>query len=521
MPDPVDGGVLPTDASDERTLQRFGLPLLAAAGGVAGSFLAVGYARSFVAVPLARYLLGVLPDIVFALGIQYLGDYAQPLLVLGAAAVFFCVFAVLTLGAHRLARRTPAPVATTILGTCCLQAGLVAVVTGNAWSALGTGLGSGLAIAAGLLVPVRSLFGDRTDTSPSVRRQMLRSVGVVVGLLSLGGLRSATRRNVDSHELRDPREGVDDPVVLELLDRAEERSLALPDVDPLVSRGFYQVDITLADEPSIDPEDWSLRIDGNVPEPQTITFDGLTSRPTEHRFVTLRCVGDKLNGTKIDTALWTGTPLGPILEEANVGDECCVKVEAADGYYHAFPRAALERGFLAWGMNGKPLPEEHGAPVRVLIPGHWGEINIKWFTRIEVRDEEATGYWEKRGWHGAGPVETVAKIHALERDGQRVIVGGHAYAGTRGISRVEVSIDGGESWQDAELSEPLPGSESAEGRARDAWRMWRFEYEKPESHEVVARAYERDGTLQTREESEAFPRGATGWVRRPVWEHDS
>jgi len=320
-------------------------------------------------------------------------------------------------------------------------------------------------------------------------------------------------------ELRAPREGVDDPVVLELLDRAAERSVEFPQLDGLVSEGFYQVDINLTDDPSIAPEEWSLAIEGAVEAPLSVDYADVTDRRTEHRFVTLRCVGDKRNGYKIDTALWTGTPLAPLLREAGVGDDCCVKLEAADGYYHAFPLAALKRGFLAWGMNGKPLPEAHGAPVRILIPGHWGEVNVKWLTRIEVRDEPATGYWEKRGWHGDGPVETVAKLHHWERDGDRVEIGGHAYAGVRGVRRVEVSIDGGETWTDAELSEPLPGSDSAEGRARDAWRMWRYEYEKGAEHEAVVRAVERDGTVQTEEESEAFPRGATGWVRQTIYEN--
>jgi hypothetical protein len=146
----------------------------------------------------------------------------------------------------------------------------------------------------------------------------------------------------------------------------------------------------------------------------------------------------------------------------------------------------------------------------VLIPGHWGEINVKWVTEIEVLEEEATGYWEERGWHGTGPVKTVAKLHLIEElDGGRVRVGGHAYAGTRGIGGVEVSTDDGETWVEATLSEPLPDD--------DVWRQWVHEYDAPEDpHDVTVRAIEADGTVQPSERTDAFPTGPSGWVTRTV-----
>jgi hypothetical protein len=184
-------------------------------------------------------------------------------------------------------------------------------------------------------------------------------------------------------------------------------------------------------------------------------------------------------------------------------------LRAEDDYFVQFPVSALENGFLAWGMNGKPLPQSHGHPVRVLIPGHWGEVNVKWLSEIELLDEAADGYWERRGWHGTGPVNTVAKLWSdTVLDNGNVEVAGHAYAGTRGIDRVEVSTDGGDSWAQAELSEPLPGE--------DVWRQWRHEFEPTGSHEVVVRAVDGEGQLQPREESDSFPSGATGWVSKTV-----
>jgi hypothetical protein len=149
------------------------------------------------------------------------------------------------------------------------------------------------------------------------------------------------------------------------------------------------------------------------------------------------------------------------------------------------------------------------------VPGHWGEINVKWITEIEVLTEEATGYWEKRGWHGTGPVNTVAKLHAVNQrdegraDGTPVEVAGHAYAGTRGVQQVEVSTDGGETWNEAELSERLPGT--------DVWRQWRYEWDaEPGEHEVVVRTTDGEGDLQPEEFSQPYPSGATGWVSRTV-----
>jgi hypothetical protein len=214
----------------------------------------------------------------------------------------------------------------------------------------------------------------------------------------------------------------------------------------------------------------------------------------------------------MDNALWTGVPVGPIIERAQPNSDCeCVMLRAeGDGFYEEFPLEALEPGMLAYGMNGNPLPRDHGAPVRALVPGHWGEVNVKWLTEIELLEREAKGYWEKRGWHGTGPVKPVAKLHYDEVLGNgRRRVGGHAYAGLRGVSRVEVSIDGGETWTDAELSERLPGT--------DVWRQWVHRYDSPGAqHTVVVRMYDEEGRMQTDEETGQFPDGPSGWVTRTV-----
>jgi DMSO/TMAO reductase YedYZ molybdopterin-dependent catalytic subunit len=279
---------------------------------------------------------------------------------------------------------------------------------------------------------------------------------------------------------------------------------------------FYNVDIREFD-PEIPADDWSLDIFGQISGTEiTITFDDLTEMPIEHRYMTIRCVGDRLNGEQMDTAVWTGTPIKPFIDEVDPNGDCgCATLRAEDGYYVQFPVDALEDGFLAWRMNGRPLPKAHGFPVRVLIPGRWGETNVKWLNEIELLEKETEGYWEKRGWEGTGPVHTVAKLHVInDLDDGRKRLGGHAYAGTRGIRKVEVSTDAGRTWNKATLSEPLEGD--------DVWRQWEYRYEPPdETHIAVVRAIDGNGDVQSRGDSSESANtfstsGATGWVTQTI-----
>jgi hypothetical protein len=214
----------------------------------------------------------------------------------------------------------------------------------------------------------------------------------------------------------------------------------------------------------------------------------------------------------MDTAVWTGVPVTDLLEDADPDESAdYAVVHAVDDYWNTISREALERSYVVYGMNGRVLPREHGHPVRLLVPGNWGEVNVKWISEIELVDERRAGYWDERGWDGTGEVETVAKIWSVDREGGTITVGGHAYAGLEGVETVEVSIDGGDSWTEAELSAPLAGE------PRDVWRQWRHTFEPSgDSHEVVARTIDGTGTLQTEEPSGSKPDGATGWVSRTI-----
>lgn len=467
-------------------------------GGAAGAFAATG---SWAGTPVAvgeSLVVDLTPGFVVASMITLLGDVAGQLALLAGVALTVAVLATPEVGAAAMGRRGIADRRAGRLASALSVGGVVLAATRSPLGA------AGAAVVAGATGAVFDRLQTENGESAG-RRAILRSVGAAVALLggsiTVGALRGFGGPDAGNAELPG-----DSAEAAARLEAAREKDLDVDGLAPLVSstRDFYEVDINSVN-PSVDASSWSMSVTGSVLEERRFDLSDLTDLPIERRFGTLRCVGDPLNGQKMDTALWTGVPAEAILEDATPAGSH-VMLRAADGYYNEFPIEALEGGLFAFRMNGEPLPRKHGAPMRALVPGHWGEIDVKWLTEIEVLTEGETGYWEKRGWHGTGPVNTVAKLWTRNKlaDGQYQ-VGGHAYAGTRGVERVEVSVDGGESWDDARLSDPLDGV--------DVWRQWAYEWEPTRKrHEVVVRAIEDNGTVQPRTETDAYPRGASGRV---------
>jgi len=500
-----------------RTALSTGVVALAAGvGGVAASFASVGLTREFVAQPIARASTDVLPARSIGAFVAEFGLSGQQMNLLLAMTLAVLVFAGLAAFGlavgHRVGVSALAALIT-IVSVWTVATALTGNVIASGSPALASGIVVGLSEAAGRDI------GD-VELSPDRRRVVTGSLSAL-GLGALG-LSFSPRPQIET----EPVDAVSNPggqtgegtgmSVPELRELATERSLGIGSIEPLLSDYHYIVDINTID-PTVDRDNWTLSVTGEVEGEVELDYEGLQNLPAENRFSTLRCVGDSLNGKKMDTAIWTGVPVSEVLEQAGPDSDCdCVMVRAADDFYQEFPLSALEDGLLAFGMNGQTLPRGHGYPVRLLVPGHWGEINVKWVTEIEVLEREAEGYWEKRGWHGTGPVNTVAKLWdggdldgIVHRDDGTIQLAGHAYAGTRGIERVEVSTDGGDTWTDADLTEPLPGN--------DVWRQWSHTYDPPETqHEVVVRAVDGNGDLQIKEEANAYPNGATGWVRQTV-----
>ncbi|WP_254271873.1 molybdopterin-dependent oxidoreductase [Haloarcula marina] len=481
--------------------------------GLAGSYAVTGYTPAFLASPVERTLARQMPGVVVSFAITTLGSVGQQLNLLTAVAIVglfiaLAARAAILVGQEANNRLLPG------VGTALLTWVVGVALTGELVLAAGAALP-----AAAVVVLAQGLdaLGKTTPPISSKRRRALSTIGVALGATALGysvgTRRTPTATARDAPRLTAP--GADREDIEAKLDVAAERSLDLDGLDPLVSERFFEVDINSID-PEVDADSWTLSVTGAVERELTLDYDELREMPAENQFSTLRCVGEKLNGKKMDTALWTGVPVDQLLDEAGIQSGCeCVMLRAADGYFEEFPIDALRGGMLVYGMNGTVLPRGHGYPVRALVPGHWGEVNVKWLTEIEILDREAEGYWEKRGWQGTGPVNPVAKLHYREDtdDGRRRL-GGHAYGGLDGVSSVEVSTDGGVTWTEASLSEPLP-SVDGEGVAADAWRQWEYAYAAPSGgHTVVVRMVDDEGRVQPETESKAYPSGPSGWVRQ-------
>ena len=499
--------------------------LVSGVGGalaIATSFAVAGKTPAFVGAGTDRLVTGLVPGVVMGTAIDYLGEGAD-ILAFGTALVLaFALFSGVTYGAIVATRRSEVP----FTGIIAAVAGgwlLATVLTVVVVDALYVGGAMGLVLAGanywwgiGRNGPGRAAkvgrTGEEGSESPSPsRRSVVAAVLGVAGLSGVAYLHGRKKVGAVEGPISDVTDDATQADAEQALGSADRQSFAVTGLGGLVTPAddFYQVDKNAVD-PNPSAGLWSLRVTGAVDEELELSYDEITGMKTEHRFATLRCVGESVNGEKMDTALWSGVPIQRLLDRAGIPDGCCVMLHADDGYYEEFSVAALRDGFLAFGMNGRLLPRSHGYPVRALIPGHWGEINVKWVTEIEVLDESAEGFWEKKGWHGTGPVETVAKLHAVNHlDSGAVQVAGHAYAGTRGIRTVEVSTDGGETWQNADLGPKLPGP--------DVWRQWKFQW-KPQGgkHEVIVRAVDGTGTVQPEDFRSAYPNGPTGWVSRTI-----
>jgi DMSO/TMAO reductase YedYZ molybdopterin-dependent catalytic subunit len=169
---------------------------------------------------------------------------------------------------------------------------------------------------------------------------------------------------------------------------------------------------------------------------------------------------------------------------------------------------------LAVSQNGRPLAREHGFPCRVRIPRLYGMENVKWLESIEVVRSDYAGYWQERGWNDTAEVRTQSRIDVAGEDGEARVgtdtwIAGVAWAGARGISKVEVSTDNGDSWSEARLKEPL---------ADNAWRLWAYRWTPQGRGEatVMCRATDGQGDVQPAELAPPHPAGATGWHTRGV-----
>lgn len=294
------------------------------------------------------------------------------------------------------------------------------------------------------------------------------------------------------------------PSTEELSNRVEAAPGTRPEITS--NEDFYNVDINTL-PPSVNGDSWRLTIDGLVQAPAEFTMADLHSRPAISQVITLSCISNPIGGDLIGTAVWTGVPFSHILEEVGVQSGAVeVRMEAEDGFYESvsLTDAMDPRTLLVYEMNGEPLPKEHGFPLRIYIPDRYGMKQPKWITHMEVIDREGDGYWVDRGWSEEAYVRTTSVVDTVNgaAESQTFVIGGIAYAGAKGISRVEVQIDEGP-WNEAELRTPALSPLT--------WVQWRYDWPVESGrHTIHVRAYDASGQLQVEQSGGARPDGATG-----------
>ncbi len=260
---------------------------------------------------------------------------------------------------------------------------------------------------------------------------------------------------------------------------------------------------------TVDVNNWSLPITGLVEKPLRLNYADFLKRPATEKMVTLQCIDNEVAGELMSNAVWKGVSLASLLQEAKpsaIAQD--VIFYGADDYSDSIPldRALNYDVFLAYQMNGVPLPKEHGFPLRAVVPGLYGIKNVKWLTKIEVVGRDYLGYWQKKGWTDDGTIKVKSRIDApgaYNTVKKNHIFRGVAFAGYSGIHSVKITFDGGKTWASTILK---PGTSPY------AWTFWEYEWKnpKPGNYQVSVKAEDKIGRSQTDFQARPFPDGTSG-----------
>lgn len=488
--------------------------------GVAAASVALGVAQ-LVSIPFgtradARTAVGsaivdLTPGTVKEWAIQTLGTLDKPFL---AIVVLVAIAAIAAIAGTLETRSRP-------LGSAVLAGigllGCAAVLSRQGATAVDTiptltGAACGVAVLRSLNRRFWALPDDGADPPDAGRRRL-----VILGLLGFGVVSGVTGAVItrlvhsvaaDRKTLTLPRPRVPAPPIPA---EVQPKDVVLPRfVTP--NSEFYRIDTALG-VPQLSRADWRLRIHGMVDRETTYRFEDLARFDVVETVTTLACVSNPVGGHLISTGAWTGYRLADLLAAAGVHkDADMVLSTSIDGFTAGTPVEALTDGraaLLAVSLNGQPLPVEHGYPARLVVPGLYGYVSAtKWVVDLELtRFDRATAYWTRQGWAARAPIKTESRVD-VPRSGQRVpigpvIFGGVAWAQNRGVRSVEVRIgDGG--WQTAELGASY---------SNQTWRLWSFPWEAKSAgkQRITVRAIDNTGAVQTEEQADPVPDGATGW----------
>lgn len=280
-----------------------------------------------------------------------------------------------------------------------------------------------------------------------------------------------------------------------------------PEVTPPAA--FYVVSKNEVD-PVVKAGDWSLDIRGMVDSPQKLSYQQFLALPTVDQFTTLECISNNIGGDLISNGYWTGVPLSKLLDQVGAQKNATLVIfTSADGYKESLPVANARQPdvLLAHTLDGAPLADKHGFPLRVITPGLYGMKNPKWLTRIELSTTPITGFWEQSGWDPGKGIETMARFDTKPSNvalGQPLDLGGVAFAGDRGVTAVQVSTDGGKSWSNAALKPPLSPL---------TWALWSFTWtpDRKATYQVKVRAVDGRGSSQDPSRHDSYAAGASGY----------
>jgi DMSO/TMAO reductase YedYZ molybdopterin-dependent catalytic subunit len=355
---------------------------------------------------------------------------------------------------------------------------------------------------------------------PSVARREFIEKGIIgiaalaAAIVGLTGLGSIFSSQVTPSGGSQPIDLQDAPAIFR-----DPRLTTLVDSEVTPNNDFYRVAIDIID-PTVDASSWSLMVDGLVNNAKQYSLQDIQGLPPASQYSTFECVSNELNGNLISNALWEGVKISDLLADAGgvQAGSSYVVFYSVDGYSVGIPlaKAMMDDSLLVYNMNGQALPTSHGYPLRAVIPGLYGMMSAKWIKRVSVISGVYQGYWQTRGWSNDATIFTETFIAvpgsapvSLSQNGGSAIVAGYAFAGERGVSKVEVSLDNGSTWQEAQLKKPL---------SNRTWALWAYEWspQGPGRYQVIARATDGGGQVQTSASAPTFPNGATGYVMQTV-----